>query len=439
MSLAYKAYVGLTAGAYFSLLPFYRCWKRFSASAREASFPQRMGDYSDTTVRSVHGTPRVWLHAVSVGEVRVAQAVMSALSKHCPAAAFILSTTTGHGKAAAAAAVSGSRITSVYAPADFPASVRKALKKFRPDILVCMETEIWPNWLMAAAQLGIPTAIVNGRLSVRSIRTYKKVLPLMQTVLGGVGAFSMIHGADAERIVQLGADPNRIFINGNAKFDLLSEPLAPADLRMLSERYGAYPGRPVVVAGSVRGDEPKMVLAAFRQVQAAFPDALLILVPRHVTRAGEIQNLVRSLGFSCRRGSDLVSPGKADKADVIVVDVMGELKALYGIARLVFCGGSLVPLGGQNVLEAAVWGKPVCYGPHMDDFPDAKELLAQCRGAVQVDDAAGLGRAFLKLLQDPEAASAMGRRARAAVMSRRGAADKHAQVICRLLSGRRHP
>jgi 3-deoxy-D-manno-octulosonic-acid transferase len=431
MNPSYAAYAGLSAGAFLSMYPFYWLKTRGSKQARLV-FSQRMGRYSDAQIAGISGSPRIWLHAVSVGEVRAAQAVITALVRRLPQAAIVLSTTTLHGQRAAREAM-GSRATCLFAPLDFTVSVHRALTALRPQVMVCLETEIWPNWLMTANRLDIPTAIINGRISGRSIRSYRKVRPLMRCVLESVSAFSMIHDVDAGRVKELGAPADKIFVNGNAKSDLLLEQMVRADLKGLKKRYGVEEGRIVIVAGSTRGGEPRIILNSYHQVLARFPDALLIIVPRHVENALKIKKIVFTEGLTCRLRSELENPGESRDASVVVVDVIGELQALYGIATVVFCGGSIAPLGGQNILEAAAWGKPVFYGPYMEDFPDAKELLEKNSAAVEVADEKELTEKMLYYLSNPGAAEALGHRARQASLSCGGAAERHAEVIMSLL------
>ena len=432
MNLAYAAYAALSTGAYLSVCPFYWLKTRSKRDSRRI-FSQRMGCYDVAHVAAVSGSPRIWLHAVSVGEVRAAQAIINALSRRLPRAGIILSTTTPHGQQAAREAL-GSKVTCVFAPLDFTLSVRKALLTFRPHVLVCLETEIWPNWLMTAHRLGIPTAIVNGRISARSIRAYRKARPLIHAVLNSISALSMIHDADAGRMLELGAPAEKISVNGNAKFDLLLEQIQHADIEGLKKRYGIKLNQPVLVAGSTRGTEPEMMLNVYRQIVSAFPDFLLIIVPRHVEKSPEIKAGVLARGLACQLRTELESAGVYRSASVVVVDTMGELQSLYGIATVVFCGGSMVPLGGQNILEAAAWGKPVLYGPSMEDFPDAGELLEKNNAAVQVADEAELAEKILYYLSNPDAADALGDRARQVSMTCGGAAERHAEVICGLLN-----
>ncbi len=393
---------------------------------------QRLGFYPSNILKGIAGSPRIWIHAASVGEVRAAIAIIESLTFLMPGCAIVLSTTTEHGQNLAKEKLH-TKATCIYAPVDFIASVRKALSTIKPDALVCLETEIWPNWLTAANRMGVKTAIVNGRISVRSIKGYLKIRPLIRDALKHVNAFSMIGEADAQRIRMLGGSPERIAINGNAKYDLLLDQ-TDALLKSKNEKiYNLSGDKPVFVAGSTRGSEQKIILDVYEKIVKILPETLLIVAPRHVERARYIEDLVKKRGFSCQFRTDLNKKDGIRTAPVVIIDTIGDLQATYSVASIVFCGGSLEQLGGQNILEPAVWGKPVLYGPSMEDFLDAKELLDKTGGGIQVKNPQELIEKAIYYLTHPDEADAMGKRAKKAVMSNKGSADKHAAVIHRLL------
>ncbi len=427
---AYAAYAALSSGLFVSGFPFYYLYYRCSGRPIPL-LSQRLGVY-DTPLRHLKGMPRIWIHAVSVGEVNVGAAIIQALKRMQPQCGIFLSTSTYHGQVAAGRLMADG-VRCIYAPLDFILSVRNALSAIRPEVLVCLETEIWPNWLMAAHNLGIRTALVNGRLSERSIRRYRWVRPLMAETLGQVDAFSMIHEDDARRIRRLGAPTERVAVGGNAKYDLLPGAADPATAEKMALLYRVAPGQPVWVAGSVRRTETSLVLEVFKGIKARFPDALLIVAPRHLERVPGIRARARALGLSCQLRSEIHEAGQQRRASVVILDTMGELRATYSVAAAVFCGGSLVPLGGQNVLEAAVWGKPVLYGPFMDDFREARELLEAAGGGIEVADGADLTQRLTDIFSTPKLAADLGTRAHRAVWSRVGAAERHAAAILDLL------
>ena len=431
MKFAYPVYKYVSGVLFMVLFPLYWLYALIKNLSRH-DLRQRLGDYPRHLQRTGSGTPLIWLHAVSVGEVSAAATVVDALYDQLPRCRIVFSTTTVHGYAAAQRKLA-KRVKLVFAPFDFILAVRRALRSFRPDALVCLETELWPNWLVEAHRAGIKTALVNGRISVRSIKGYLRIKSLMQFTLAHVDAFSMICELDARRVKLLGAPAQRVCVNGNAKYDaLLFEP-DPHAIEVLKAEYGLTGAEPVFVAGSTRRDEEATVLKAFAQVRQRHPDLLLIIAPRHVQRTPQIERMIAAHGESYQLRTNLMSNGTRRTAPIVIMDTMGELQHTYGLASIVFCGGSLVPLGGQNILEAAVWGKPVLYGPSMDDFLEAQTLLENARGSLQVQSGADLARQINFYLDNPHEASAMGRRAQAAIRSNMGAAAKHAAVIARLL------
>jgi len=432
MNIIYKAYNFLITGFFFVFSPPFWLYTRITGRYRDG-IHQRLGFYPKSVVDRISGSPRIWLHAASVGEVSAAVAIIESLKRLIPHCAIILSTTTEHGQTSARDKLQ-SKATCVYAPIDFIVSVRKALSTIRPDILVCLETEIWPNWLFEARRMGVRLALVNGRISVRSIKGYLKIRGLIREALRQVESFSMIREADAQRLMMLGVPREKIVVNGNAKFDLLL-PMADAAIKGGIEKFYNLNGNiPVFVAGSTRGSEHEIVVDVYEKILETLPETLLIIAPRHLERVRYIKDMVIRRGFSCQFKTDIDKPGGFRTASVVIMDTIGDLQSTYSIASIVFCGGSLEPLGGQNILEAAVWGKPVLYGPSMDDFLDAKALLDRTGGGIQVKDGRELTERALYYLTHPAEADTVGRLAKEAVMLNKGAADNHADVICRLLN-----
>jgi 3-deoxy-D-manno-octulosonic-acid transferase len=301
-------------------------------------------------------------------------------------------------------------------------------------MLVVLETEIWPNWFMQARKMGIKIALINGRISVRSIKGYLKLVPIIKDTLNCVDAFSMIHEADARRIVTMGALPDRVEVNGNAKFDWLLKQTDPSLKQKMEALYRLQGDETVFIAGSTRRGEEEAILDVYEEMAASFPKSVLIIAPRHIKRANHIADLVKRRGLSCQFRTELNQTDGVRVAPVVIIDTIGELQATYSIATLVFCGGSLVPKGGQNAFEAAVWGKPVLYGPSMEDFLDIKVALEKTGGSILVQNRTELAKQVMYLLNHPEKAREMGKSARRTVTRHKGAADKHAAVILRLLN-----
>jgi len=432
MNSFYKAYNFLLTGIFFILFPPFWLYTRLTGRYRDG-INQRLGFYPKSLVNRISGAPKIWLHAASVGEVSAAVAIIESLERLVPHGAIILSTTTEHGQALARDKLR-SKATCLYAPIDFLVSVRKALSTIRPDILVCLETEIWPNWLFEARRMGVRLALVNGRISVRSIKGYLKIRCLIREALRQVESFSMIREEDAQRLMMLGVPREKIVVNGNAKYDLLL-PMADMSIKGNIEKFYNLNGNvPVFVAGSTRGAEHEIVVDVYGKLLETLPETLLIIAPRHLEKVRHIKDMVIRRGFSCQFKTDIDKPGGIRTASVVIMDTIGDLQSTYSIASIVFCGGSLEPLGGQNILEAAVWGKPVFYGPSMDDFLDAKALLDKTGGGIQVKDGRELAEKALYYLTHPGEADAVGKLAKEAVMLNKGAADKHAEVIYRLLN-----
>ena len=437
----YHAYLILTTLLFPVFVPLFWVYSRLTGRFRQ-SFSQMLGLRSNCMPVIPCGRPRIWIHAVSVGEVGVALAIIEALRKILPQAAFILSVTTEHGYAYATDRIKANhlkyKITPIFAPLDFPGCVRRTLSVIQPDILACLETEIWPNLLIEAHQRGVRTALVNGRISVRSIHDYLKIRPLIRTVLKRIDRFSMIGEEDRQRILLLGAPPERITVCGNAKYDLLLCQADKSVINQMRQLYNIHKNQPVFVTGSIRGPEETAILEAFREIVRVVPETILIIAPRHRERTSYIARKVTEQGFEYQLRTELDTPAQVRHASVVIIDTIGELLATYSIASAVFCGGSLVPLGGQNILEPAVWGKPVLYGPSMEDFSDAKALLELTGGSIQVKDSRELAQKVSFLLTHPDEAAAIGQKALEAVLLNKGAAVQHARAIISLVRAGRY-
>jgi len=431
MNILYGAYTLLTSSLFLSCLPPFWIYTRLSGRYGE-NLKERLGFVPTGLARALSGSPRIWVHAASLGEVKVADSIIKALRGILPGCSVMVSTATKHGRELAAEAF-GENIPVVYAPIDFIGSVRKALSRVRPDVLVLLETEIWPAWLAEARRMGIKIALINGRVSVRSIGGYLKFRRFFRDVLGNVDAFSMILEEDGSRIRAMGADPKKIEINGNAKYDLLvslADPCMETEMRQILNLEAS---QTVFVAGSTREGEEAMVLDAYEKIAREFPDTVLIIAPRHIERVREIGFLLERRGFRYQLRSELDGDEAKRTEPVVIINTFGELFKLYSVGTVVFCGASLVPLGGQNPLEPAVWGKAVFYGPSMEDFLDAKALLEEVGAGIPISNPEMLAERAIWLLRHPDALKTYGARAREAVERNQNAAERHAQVIAGLL------
>jgi len=377
---------------------------------------------------------RIWLHAVSIGEVRLAKGISEAIRERGRDVSIILSTTTKSGRQTARSLMPPDTIV-IYNPIDLVWCARRALRKASPHLFINLETEIWPNLLWACKLLRIPAFLINGRISVRSINAYKRVRVLMKEALASYASLSMISSADARRIIAIGADPRRVVVGGNAKYDSLVKEATPRLSRRTASVYRFDRKRPVFIAGSTRGGEEEIIIEAYLDLRARYSGMLLIIAPRHIERRGTVEELLRSFHLDYHLRSSLPAFSKKDlSADSIIVDTFGELFGLYGIGTVLFCGGSLVPLGGQNPLEAAVWGKPVLYGPSMEDFLDAKTLLEGVGAGFTVRDRDEIVKTATWLLDNPEQYERLGRKAREEIKRRSGSAKKQVEHIFKVFN-----
>jgi 3-deoxy-D-manno-octulosonic-acid transferase len=431
MRILYLPYTVLSSFLLVVILPVFWIYTRITGRY-SGHFSERLGLVPDHVLKRLSGHPRIWIHAVSLGEVKVAAAIINALKRIRPDCSILVSTTTESGRDMARETF-GTVIPVIYAPIDFIGSVHKALSNIRPDVMVFLETELWPTWLRQAHRMGIKTALINGRISFKSIDGYLRFRFFFREVLKNFDVFSMIMKGDAGRIESMGADPEKIRINGNAKYDLLASLADPAREAAIRTALNLSEEERVFVAGSTRSGEETMVLDAYGKILKKFPDTVLMIAPRHIERTPEIGAMIESRGFGYQLRTEFNNGKEIRKKQIVIIDTFGELFDIYSVGTIVFSGGSLVPLGGQNPLEPAVWGKAVFYGPHMDNFLDAKAILEDANAGMEVENPEDLADKAMRFLSLPEELRAIGERAKEAVLKNEGAAEKHARVIEGLL------
>ena len=432
----YAVYTLVTLVVFVLALPWFG-WQALRYGKYVASLGQRLGRLPAGVNADLDES--IWLHAVSVGEVLTVRALLADLRARHPGLRIFLSTTTLTGQQVARDNLQ--YVDAVfYFPFDLPWIVGRLLARLRPRLFVMMETEIWPNLLRACRRRGVRTAVVNGRISSRSFPRYRLVRPWFRRVLADVDRFCMQGDESARRIVEMGANPARVSVTGSLKFDSLDPPagrLSPPRDRVL--RFFRVPeSRPVVIAASTLRSEETAALAAFRRVRERAPDALLILAPRHPERFDEVTALVRDDGWLVARRTDL-SIDSEPRVDVVVLDTIGELAQVFQVATVVFVGGSLVDAGGHNILEPAVFGKPILFGPHMHNFREIASMFLEKGAALQVASASALADTLAELVGDPVRRASLGAAARAIVESNRGARERTLAALDDLLPPTQQP
>ncbi|HEX8723682.1 MAG TPA: 3-deoxy-D-manno-octulosonic acid transferase [Pyrinomonadaceae bacterium] len=379
----------------------------------------------------------VWLHCVSVGEAQAARPLARALLEAYPRRALVVSTTTLTGQRVAREVFKGQAERVFYFPFDWAWSVRRALGAVDPSAVLVMETELWPRFFRECGRRGVPVALVNGRVSEKSFRRYRLVRPVIRRVLADLSLAAAQSEADAERLVALGLPPGRVRVSGNVKFDI-EEPgrLPLAD--ELRRRFGLGGGRPLVVAASTHAPEERVALEAFGLLADAARRPRLLIAPRHPERFAEVAALIEASGLAWARRSD--GPRASDAAcDVILLDSIGELRAVYTLAEAVFVGGSIAPVGGHNVLEPALAARAVVTGAHTSNFKSIVAALLEQGALVQLPDggepeaARSLAGALRGLLEDDALRRRTGERARAVLEQNRGATARTVEMLAPIL------
>ena len=382
-------------------------------------FEQRLGFFGSGTRAKLKAAPRVWVHAVSVGEIRVALRFMQAWRACDPGVRFALSTTTSTGHAIAERELD-ERDVLFYFPVDLPMIVRKVLKIVGPVRIVLVEGEYWPNLVRLAHRRGVAVSVINGRMSERSWRGYRKLRPLMRDVLGMIDPICVRGEADARRLVDLGAAPERTHVVGSVKFDVATrDPAAERRAREALAGIGVPEDAIVLLGGSTWPGEEDVLCGIYKRLRGRYPNLFLVLVPRHVERAPEVVRCLERHGLSYARRGGGEAPGALP--DALFVDTTGELAGFYAAADVVFVGKSLCARGGQNPIEPAACGRPTIVGPHMENFPAVMPALLDAGAVRQVKDAEELEAEIGRLVGDSEARNAQGARAAEAVEGNRGA------------------
>lgn len=406
LALAYLAYRGLRDRGYL------RRW------------PERFGFFRPPPRRG-----GIVVHAVSMGEVNAASALVRELSRRYPDEALYFTTFTPTGSQRVRV-LYGEDVFHVYAPLDLPGAVRRFFDRLQPRLLLVLETEIWPNLYHQAAARGIPVAIANARISTRSAGRYRRIRGLVAGALADVSAIAAQTTSDAERLEELGAPASRVHVTGNLKFDVRLAPGLREQAEAIRLAWGA--NRLALVAGSTHEGDEQVLLDAFRAVLASHPDALLVLVPRHPERFGRAAQLARAARLRVAlRSEGIACP---PQTQCFVIDAMGELMNYYAACDVAFLGGTFEPVGGHNPIEPAALGRPLLLGPHTGNVPDLAAQLEHCGAALRVTDAGALAASLGRLFDDADLRDRMGRAGRALVRESQGAVLHTADLVGRALT-----
>lgn len=370
--------------------------------------------------------PLIWIHAVSLGEVVAISPLVKALHTRHPEFRYIVTTVTETGREAVQQRLSGIA-EHRYAPLDFCWAVTAMLRRVRPTLYIFVETELWPNLLWSLRDGGVPSILVNGRLSSRSFR--RQDLPLIRSfyrsVLQTLTTCLMQSERDKQRIIALGAEPERVHVTGNLKFDQ-PPPVVRSD-ETLRRSFGLNEHEQLILAGSTHPGEEEMLVSAYGQIAKAYPSTVLMLAPRHIERTDRVAAMLREAGFVVQRKSEMLEKQAGPR--VVILDTRGELALAYREAVVAFVGGTLVPVGGHNLLEPAVWGTPVIFGPYTDHCAEVATLLQEAGGGCRVMGGEELVTVLGGWLAQPETRARVGQAAKRVVLDNQGALTRSMEFI----------
>ena len=428
----YLAYSLLLSLGLLVLLPYF-VFQALAHGKYLDGLRQRLG-----RVPQINGKPVIWIHCVSVGETQASRPLVQRLKQQFPHHALVVSTVTITGQKLARDVFRNQAESVFYFPFDWRWSVRRTLKSINPAAVLIMETELWPNFLRECGERQIPVAVVNGRISQKSFRRYRLIQPFLRRVLSSLTIAVMQSEADSQRLQSLGMPGEKLFTGGNLKFDAeVGSDLADKTTE-ISERFGLNSTVPLILAASTHAPEEQIILESFKQLNVTQPSRLM-LAPRHPERFNEVASLVEKSGFTWSRRTNSPAP-KDCNADVVLLDTIGELPAVYSLAEIVFVGGSIVDRGGHNVLEPAAVGTAVVTGAHTHNFHAIVSKMEQAHAIVQLRAVEGdeavreLTEALTELLSNPALREKLAQRAKQLVTDNQGATERTLQLIAPLLS-----
>jgi len=389
---------------------------------------ERMGRLPREKIKSLSNRNVIWLHAASVGEVKALSTVIPELKNINPGYSLIVSVITESGKKEAERILK--QVDFIFhAPIDLKQIVSRALICLNPCALILVETELWPNLIKEAKKRKCWVALINGRISGKSFSKYLLLKSLFSETLSNVDLFCMQSGEDMERIKKLGADPDRIKVLKNLKFDRMITQISEIDKNALKKKLSIPDDLKVMVGGSIRSGEEEILVRVFKRLKENYRDLVLLLAPRHLDRMKKIERMLSHQNVDFVRRNELDGKAPLKNQKVILLDTMGELARIYAIADVAFVGGSLVPIGGHNLLEPAACGVGVIFGPYVDHFKTAADLLLQSGGGIKVKNEEDLYTRVLDLLKDEDKRKRMGKAAQEVIKGKSGVSQKTAQLI----------
>ena len=410
--------------AFLVILPCYLA-RMFRRGDFRRDFGQRFARYApELRARFARG-PWIWIHAVSVGELLIALKLLDELHRRHPDWRFAVSSTTSTAHTLALSKQQDWWVP-IYTPVDLPPIVRHALDTVRPRAIILTESEIWPNFVWTAARRGLPAVLVNARVSPRSGRRYRRFAPLLRAVTHHLAVVGLQEKEHAGLWRHLGVAPARLHLTGSVKYDPAADSASARDFRPVLDSFGFLPGEPILLAGSTHDGEEEILAAALPLLRRQFPSARLLIAPRHVERTGQI---LAQLAKTNLRIARRTAPPEGPAPDILLLDTTGELRDWYACADVVFIGKSLCGTGGQNPVEAILAGRPVLFGPHMENFAALREALLGAGGAIEVRDAATLAAAAGQLFSDPEHRMHITHQASAALQPHHGATARTADLV----------
>lgn len=378
----------------------------------------------------------LWIHAVSMGEVIAVVPLVTTIHHAYPHLAIIISTITDTGREAVEQRLSGIA-RHCYLPLDWPWVVRRFIRHLRPKAFFVVETELWPNLLKELQAYGVSTVLVNGRLSTKSFGGYLRVKAFMKQVLSSFSLCLVQSDRDAQRLIALGANRERVHRTGNIKFDVELVGIDGQENRIAPELIGVHDGEILIVAGSTHPKEEEELLLCYQDILEEYPQVVLLMAPRHIERSEQLEDVIRSFGFEVIRRSRLDTNDRVSFAGtrprVIVLDTRGELAHVYALARVTFVGGTFISVGGHNLLEPASWGKPVLFGSFTDHCQEIADLLLESGGGKQVRDGREMASLVVNILNDQSLADRMGHAARQVVLDNQGVVKRNFELLRPLL------